>query len=198
MANQTDICNFALAEVSENPITTLTEANERARLCNLHFKQVVREVLRGAKWRCARTRAVLSQSSPVPAFGWDYKYALPADYIRLISLNQVDPDTVDKPMHEVEAKYLLTDETTASITYVYDVTYASDYSVLDALIVKAISLALAAKLAWPLQQSRTLKESLEQSAERALRKAKGVNSREAREPLEDQTQSSQWFTSRNS
>jgi len=198
MSNKTDICNYALAEVAEGTITSLTENNEKARLCRLHLDQTVREVLRAAKWRCARKRGVLAQALPAPEFGWDYRYALPVDHVRLCSLNEIDPDRIDRPIHEVEGRFLLTDETVANIIYVYDVTIEGNYSVLDALVVKAIYLSLAAKLAWSLQQSRTLKELLEQAAEFAIRRAKGVNSREATEPLEDQSVGSRWMQARNS
>lgn len=76
------ICNIALIELGEAPITALTESNKRATLCNARYDDVRRFVLRSHPWNCARKQAQLAASATVPLFTWTNKYPLPSDFIR--------------------------------------------------------------------------------------------------------------------
>ena len=103
-------------------------------------------------------------------------------------------------MFEIEGTDLLTDETTANIVYVADVTQeagGAGFNRMDPLLVKAVATMLAAKLAWPLQQSRTLQESLLQEAEADIRKGATAGARDAFEPLVNQASESTWISARN-
>lgn len=199
MTTKTDICNFALGRVAEARISSIDEANEPARLCKLHLEQTVREILRRANWRSCRKRAALTESSTPPAFGWARAYPLPVDCLRIVSFNNQDPQIVERTLFEVEGRVLMTNEAVAKIVYVQDITQEtgnSGYGRMDPLLVKAVTTALAAKLAWPLQQSRTLQESLIDEAEADIRRANSASARDAFEPLVSQQNGSRWFTSR--
>lgn len=201
MPSKTDICNFALGRVAEARISSIDEANEPARLCKLHLDQTVREVLRRGAWRSCRARAALALSSTAPAFGWNKAYPLPVDFLRIVSFNDLDPENVERPLFEVEGGELLTDEGTANIVYIRDITQetgGAGFNRMDPLLVKAVATMLAAKLAWPLQQSRTLQESLFAEAEADIRKAGSANARDAFESLVNQRQESSWVAARNS
>lgn len=200
MPSKTDICNFALGRVAEARITNIDEATEPARLCKLHLDQTVREVLRRSLWRSCRKRAALVASSTAPAFAWIKAYPLPVDFVRIVSFNDIDPENVTRPLFEIEGNELLTDEAVANIVYVADVTQESGgggYNRLDPLLTKAVATALAAKLAWPLQQSRTLQDSLLQELEADIRKAATAGARDAFEPLVNLRSESSWIDARN-
>lgn len=196
MPNQTELCNLALAEISENSITDISEENERARLCSLHLDPTIGEVLRSGKFRCARKRAVLAQDSVAPGFGYTYSYQLPSDFLRVVSFNDTDPDVITKQLFEIEGSKLLTDESTANLVYVRDVSQADEYAALDPLTARAVYLALAVKLAIPLAASGQIKADVRADAEMALARAKGASARDARAPLEDQGASSEFVLSR--
>jgi len=89
-----------------------------------------------------------------PLFGWDYLYALPSDFLRLVQLNAYEAEE-PTTRWEVEGGKLLTNEEEGNIKYVYKVT---DENLFDPLFVDAISLKLAAKLAKPLTGSSQLAE----------------------------------------
>lgn len=198
MTSKTDLCNFALGLVAEQRISSVDEANEPARLCKLHLDQAVREILRRANWRSCRKRAALALSSTPPAFAWTKAYPLPTDWVRMVSFNDIDPENVTRPLFEVEGRTLLTDEGTANIVYVQDITQgaAENYGLLDPLLSRAIYTMLASKLAWPLQQSRTLQEKLEQDVEAIIRQAGSAQARDAFEPLVNQRSESGWIRGR--
>lgn len=200
MPSKTDICNFALGRVAEAQISNIDEANTPARLCKLHLDQTVREVLRRATWRSCRKRAALALSSTAPVFGWNKAYPLPVDFVRMVSFNDLDPENVTRPLFEIEGTDLLTDEGAANIVYVADITQetgGAGFNRMDPLLTKAVATALAAKLAWPLQQSRTLQESLLQELENDIRKAGTAGARDAFEPLVNQRTESSWIDARN-
>lgn len=199
MASKTQICNYALGLVAVEGINSIDDATEPARQCRLHLEQTTREVLRMAPWRSCRKRAVLVANATAPAFGWDLSYPLPVNWLRMVSFNDIDPTDIRRELFEIEGKELLTDETTANIVYIADITMetgGAGYNQMDALLTKAVYTALAAKLAWPLQQSRTLKESLEASVVQFVKDAKAVNARDAFAPLINPVDGSEWVSGR--
>lgn len=197
--NIVEIANAALGEVgNQQDITTIDDATTPARTCKRHIYQAIREVLHSGLWKCAREQAELARLSAAPTFGWDYAFQLPTDYVRLVSLNEVDANEQQQELFEVQGTTLLTDEDEASIVYIKDLTQnANDVNLMPPLMARACVLNLAAKIAWTLQQSRTLKESLEASYEAALRKAKGVDSREQFRPNIDPASGSRWLPARH-
>jgi len=199
MASLVQIANMALGEVGSEgqAITTIDDATTPARVCKRFIYQAIREALERGKWKCARKSAELAQITAAPDFGWDYVYQLPTDYIRLVSFNEVDSEEQDQELFERQRDTLLTDETTVSIIYIRDLTATgNDVNLMGPLLTKACYINLASKIAWSLQQSRTLKESLEESYEKALRAAKSANANEEFKPLTDPASGSRWLPSR--
>lgn len=198
MASQLELVNMALGEVAE--VAALTDINEDstpARLVRLHYAASVREVLREGLWKSARASSALSLLSDAPAFGWAKAYQLPNDFVRLVSFNELTTDDVTEELFEIRGDQLLTDETVAKIVYVKDVTIGDgDINALDPLLTRAVVLNLAMKLAWPLQQSRTLQENLELRFREAVRKAKAADARDEFKPLVNRSASSRWIGSR--
>ena len=196
MATLVDIANFALGLCAEGTISSLTDSTQQARLCNLHLTQTMVEVLREGRWKSARKQAVLVATT-APTFGWAYAYTLPTDYVRMVYFNDTDFSALTDEDFEIQSGVLLTDEATVSITYVANPTLLSgDVGKLDPLLVRAIYTALAAKLAWHLQQNRTLSDALRNDAEIALRKAKAADSRDERYPQNDPYSDSTWVRTR--
>lgn len=199
MASKTEICNYALALVAIESISSVDAATEPARLCKLHLEQTTREVLRMAYWRSCRRRAALVLNTQAPAFGWAKSYPLPVDWLRMVSFNECDPDNVRRVMFEVEGRELLTDEGSARIVYIRDITLESaggSWNAMDPLLTKAVYTALAAKLAWPMQQSRTLADSLNAQVVEYVKQAKTINARDAFEPVQQSGDGSSWIPAR--
>lgn len=192
------IANLALGKVSEQALTSLNDATTPGAKCRQFIYQAIREVLAESKWKCARGQAELSELATAPTFGWDNAFQLPTDYVRIVSFNEVSADDQFQELFEIQGTTLLTDEPTASIVYVKDLTSGSNtVAVMPPLMVKACYLNLAAKLAWPLAQSRTLETALEEAAEKAVRKAAIRDASEEFKPLTDRAAGSNWLASRH-
>lgn len=199
MASQLDICNFALAEVGQTD-TILTDLNVNttsARLCSIHYRPAVQEVLREGMWKSARTLATLVQDTIGPEFGWKYSYKVPNDFLRIVFFNDVDSCDFNQELFEINGDRICTDETTVKIVYVRDLTIMEgDIGNADPLLVKSIYLNLANKMCWPLQQSRTLAEAIYARYGEALRRAKAADSRDERRPLANRLGQSNWIGAR--
>lgn len=196
---QVSICNMALGEVAEQTITTLQDESTPARLCLQFFAQSVREALAEGLWKCARTRAVLTELSNAPLFGWSHAYQLPVDYIRTFTFNDTTCEEQLQELFEIQGNTLLTEETTVNLVYIRDLSREElDVNLMPPLLTKAVYLNLASKLAWPLQQSRTLKDKLEEDYMRAVMKAKMADSREDFRPTVNPASGSRWLNAHRS
>lgn len=96
--DSTTICNMALSAIgSQSRIVAITEQSPEAAECNLHYGQVLVELLRLHTWRFARRNAALAvlkaragtPENPVgsggaePEWPWNYSYAYPTDAVKL-------------------------------------------------------------------------------------------------------------------
>lgn len=197
------IANAALDLVGQSQIMSLDDPTNAARKAKLHIYDAIREVLAAGLWKAARKSAALSEISPAPDFGWAHRYQLPNDYIRFVTLNDVDPADVTPPLMEIRGRELHTEEITANLVYICDLTTAgNDVNAAPPLLSELFVLKLATKLAWVFQQSRTLRESLlleyhgNGGTGGKLGKALAQDAREAKRPLVNQLFQSNWVRDR--
>jgi len=176
MANSVEIANFALARLGADRILSLTDTDsENARLANIHYDQTVKEVLRAHPWNCCKHRATLARLTETPSFEYDYYYQLPSDFLRALYVNDVNAlDNRDK--WKLERDRLLSDDTSIQLVYIYHEEDAEKY---DELLVEALSVKLAAKLAAPITGNPSSGAAfLEEFESITMRKAARVDSSE--------------------
>ncbi len=113
MASFVEIGSNALRLLGDDPITSLTEDSERARLVNAIYEEVRNEVTRAAMWNCAKDRQVLASLATTPAFGWSYYHQLPSTCLRVIDVLSGDI-RID---HEVEGRKIMTDVSSVNLIF---------------------------------------------------------------------------------
>ena len=138
MSSVVQICNIALTNIGETKIAALNEENERARVVNLRYEDCRDSVLRTHPWNCAVTRVELSADVTAPSWGYAKRFALPADCLRVLDVE----NNFEK--YEVEGRYLVTDSTSMKLKYIKRVTDPTEF---DSLLLHAISLKLASEIA---------------------------------------------------
>lgn len=122
MASYVDICNLALAQISEYQISDLSEQSKQARQCNRLYENVRDELLQKYPWRFARQRVTLSESSE-EYDEWTYVYHYPSNCIRALWLYNASGRTKNPPEFVVVSnsagtgKLILTDEYQAQLDY---------------------------------------------------------------------------------
>lgn len=185
-----DVCNRALQKLGAKRITSLTENSPNARDCNAAYEILRDAELRKHPWSFARKRASLAADGTDPAFGYDKRYALPTDFLRLTEENSNELRT-QYPDLQIEGRYILTDND-APLQVVYIAT-VSDPNEFDALFVEALASKIAYELCEKITQSNTKKAAAGADYRDAIREAKRTNAieRPSLEPPEDT-----WVTAR--
>lgn len=104
----------------------------------------------------------------IPEFEWDRAFSLPADYLRLIKVE-------DDAKFVIEGSRLLTGESSVKIQYIAQITDESSFSM---AFISALSARLAAELAMPLTEDADTAKVMFELYKEKLRKAKGIDAQE--------------------
>jgi hypothetical protein len=163
----TDIANQALSRLGQSLVSDLSENSPSAIVCRTHYEAVRDSLLRQHPWNFAVARAQLTESDTAPAFGWDHQFALPADCLRILTLNGVQAAMCASDF-ETESGYLLTDAVEAKITYVRRVV---DPSLFDPIFVEVFVHRLGGAIAVALTGSEQKRNELEALASEKMREA---------------------------
>ncbi len=176
MATEVSICSNALRRLGDDPITSLTEDTERARLCNAFYEDTRDYVLRSHSWNFATTRATLPQLSTTPIYEYSYQYALPTDPYCLRVLSMEYNDYIYKIEHVAGiGRVLLSNEDTAKILYVARITDTTQF---DSMFVDCLTAKLAAELAYPVTNSTTLQTQMEKLYMAKISEARAIDGQE--------------------
>jgi hypothetical protein len=176
MATEVSICSNALRKLGDDPITSLTDNTERARLCNGFYEPARDSILRSHPWNFAITRATLAQLSATPAYGFSYQYALPTDPYCLRVLEMEYQDYIFKIEHLAgTGRVLLTDESTAKILYIGKIVDTAQF---DSLFVDTLTAKLALDLAYPITNSVKVQENMFNLLQQKLSLARSVDGQE--------------------
>jgi hypothetical protein len=171
------LCNIGMVALGADPIATLGEDGTKASiLCAQRYDQTRRATLRASTWNCAKRPVALAASATAPPWGYRAAYALPADFLRLVSLPDYGHATWDVMSLAGVGNCLLTDlGSPVKALYLFDL---EDCTQMDALLVEAIGYAVGAVLAIPLGFDKALKSICEQERQARLDAARLINSQE--------------------
>jgi len=176
MASETEIASNALTKLGAEPITSIDDDNQRARLCKKYYPNTRDAIIRVYPWKCATTRATLALDVDTPiGDDWAYQFQLP---VLPYCLRVLQVNTGDTP-YNIEGRFLLCDETSVYIKYLFRMTEPGSF---DSLLSEAIECRLAAELAYPVTGSPNLIEAMWKLYEAKLREARTMDGMEA--PLE--------------
>ena len=167
------ICSNALLMLGSKPIASFDEAAapanlDRARLCANLYPMVKLSVLRRHPWNCAIRRVQLSPDATAPAFGFQYRYALPGDWLRTLAVGASDYDRIT---YRSEGRFLLSDEPIFPLVYLADVAESD----MDAMLVEIMTLAMAEVLAYPITASTSVQDAQYQKLRMAMKQAGAVD-----------------------
>lgn len=177
MISKIDICNMALAQIGQEPISSTGQDDERARRCNLFYEPVKQEVLRTHNWAFAGSVVSLAPVAAETEGEWPYAYAYPQDCLFLRRVFAPGPGGRAGAFKEVyhqdmHARLILSGVPQARAEYTRDV---KDEALFDPAFVKAFSLALAADLAVTLSGDAALAQRVLQKYTLALDEARRSN-----------------------
>lgn len=167
MATAVEIANMALMLCGAESITALSDSTERARACNTAWPFVRRSVLAQHAWNGPTKRAELDPDATAPSWGFDNRYALPSDCLRVLEF-----DTLEE--WRIEDGFILTDEASddVGIKYIYDDTDPSDF---DPLLTDTLALFLAHSIMYRVNADKAYRDRIEGQMARFLAEAKSID-----------------------
>lgn len=180
MASEIQVANRALTKLGAARIISLNDNNKQARAISSCFEDLRDAELRAHRWQFSIKRSSLPALVAAPAFGFQYQYQLPSDFIRLDQINDQYPDTImdnyigtETAEWAIEGNKILTGlGSPLKIRYGYRV---EDPNQWDPLFREALACRLAAELCEDLTQSDTKKQNAWAEWKRAINSAIQVN-----------------------
>lgn len=144
-----DFCSNALLMLGADRITSLSEDNDAARLCNSLVDPTRDAVLRAHPWNFAIRRQTLNLLVGAPVWRFARAFQLPSDPYCLRVL-RTDADLVSGWAWKIEGRQLVTNLSSVKIEYIARITDVASY---DSLFLDALTYRMAEKLAFPLTGS---------------------------------------------
>ncbi len=147
------VCNLALARIGQAAISSIEPPDSTAEdKVAQQYPATRRAILRGYTFNFSKKLAQLTASgSETPVFGFSNAFALPNDFIRLLTLGDYTINANTPPsLYEVVEGFIYTDQLddaddeTINVKYIKDVTTISKW---DPLALKLLWLQLAWDLA---------------------------------------------------
>lgn len=167
-ATDVSICSNALLMLGAQPINDLSEDNDRARLASNLFEPVRNYVLRRHPWNCAVKRVALAPDTEVPAFDWSYQFTLPSDYMRTLSVGESGNEADFK----IESGKLLCEDNPCLLRYIWRNDNPGTW---DDMLVWGMTVSMKAVMAYPITQSASLEQLVEDALRDVLRQARAVD-----------------------
>lgn len=176
MQSAVEICNVALSSyLGARPITAMEQQTPEAEACRLHYDRVRRSLLERADWTFATRRAALARLADNDRESWTYRYARPADMLKLRWVNAgalvgtgyavgQNPDAI----REISADAIYTHMPGAVIEYTADVT---DPTLFPPSFGDAFAAALAAAIAMPITRDGAKMQAAQENAAMLLEQA---------------------------
>lgn len=180
-ATVAQLANRALYHLGKPPIADMSESSEQARVMGGLYANVVRAELRLHAWSFAMRRDMLAALSEAPKFAYGKQFQLPADFLRLIVIDEMWVDTSTRevgdvvlPVYTIEGRRLLANlNAPLPIRYIADVT--DDLSLFDPLFFECAALKMAYAAAPSLVRNEARMKTLKQDYAQALFDAKRLN-----------------------
>lgn len=165
------ICSNALLMNGALTISSFTDNTPRATQCANLYPLVRDYVLSSHPWNCCIKRVQLNPDSETPGFDWAFQFTLPPDFLRLQSFGEAGFEDE----YRIEGGKLLSDAPLCKLRYVYK---NEDENTWTPLLVMAMTLAMRQVLAYPITQSTSLEQLIDQAIEPTLRRARSIDSQD--------------------
>lgn len=171
MASEVSICSNALLLLGAQTINSLAETSDRALIASNLWPQTRNSVLRSHPWNCCIQRVQLAPDETAPAFDWAYQFTLPSDYLKALSVGEAGCEVEFR----IEGRKLLSDENPCLLRYVSRNLAVGSW---DDMLVQAMTLTMAAEMAYAITQSSSLRDSMREKLEMHMRRARAVDGQE--------------------
>lgn len=171
MTSSVSICSNALLMNGAQTIASFDDSSDRARQCANLYSTVRDYVLSSHPWNCCIKRLVLSPDTLTPAFDWTNQFTLPGDFLRILAVGEAGNESD----YDIEDGKILTDVSVVNLRYIYRNDNEAKWT---PLLVMAVTLAMRQVLAYPITQSTSLEQLIDQAIEPILKRARTIDAQD--------------------
>lgn len=168
MTSAVSICSNALSMLGAKPISSFDEPGDHPRLCGNLYDSVRDDVLRAHSWNCATRRTILAPLSTPPQFDFSHQFQLPGDWLRTLQVGRKGAPIA----YRSEGQRLLASVVQLPLVYVFRNAVEASWS---SNLVHVMELAMAAKIAYAVTSSASMRDSMRDEFARELKVAKAVD-----------------------
>lgn len=168
MANSVSICSNALLMLGAAPFSSFDEARDQVRLAANLYPSVRDDVLRLHPWNCAIKRVILAPMVNQPAFDFTHQFQLPGDWLRTLQVGGKGCAIT----YRSEGQRILASVTALPLVYIFRNEVESTWST---NLIHIMELAMAAKMAYAVTASSSLRDSQRDEFMRELKVAKAID-----------------------
>jgi hypothetical protein len=174
----TEICNLA-SDLLDGGILVDIDSQEptaEEALYKRWYDKSRRKVLRSQPWNFAAKRAELAASEDKPAFGYNNKFPVPSDFIRLLQVIDSFGRVLPEDEYSFEGRNILCNNTAPlNIIYVYDIENIID---MDDLFVDLLVCEIALGVSFKVSDSNTDVSRIKSLRDDISKQAKSINGQE--------------------
>lgn len=168
MPSSVSVCSNALVMLGGAPFSSFDEAKPHVRVAANLYPTVRDGVLRMHSWNCATDRVILAPMASAPAFDFDHQFQLPGDWLRTLQVGYQG-----KPIpFRSERRRLLANTTALPLVYCFRNTNEDTWST---NLIHVMELAMAAKMAYAVTSSTSVRDSYRDEFARELKVAKTID-----------------------
>ena len=171
MASQTSIINSARRKLGANRIIDPSQVPEFQEA----YDDLRPALLRRYTWPFAKARLKLARNTTAPPFGWDFSYALPADWFRNVSVHDNDRGR-GRIRFKVEGRDILTDAINVYLVYIRDITDANQ---MTPDFRETLAWLIAWELAIRVTDSRSMSDDMKRGFNKSTRIARSTGAIES-------------------
>lgn len=157
MSERTDIVNIALGILGVDPITDIQDDSTPAELALINYDIARDATLEAHHWTFAIKRWEIAQDATAPEWGYQYRYGVPSDCLRVINVgpNISATQEYEQDDWELESGFILSNQSTC---YMRGIRRVTDEGIYSNLYAHAFAAKMAVLMALPLTHSRKIME----------------------------------------
>jgi len=167
MATQLEIVNYALRRLGCETIGSLADDSKRAKVMNDLYGLARKDTFELYPWSFSLNRITIAADATAPAFGYLYRFAIPADFVNVVS-------EYNEYKYKREGAWLLSDASELNVVYAKD---EADPTIYTAAYTKSFALTLALEASYSLNQDKALGRQLAEEKFRIVEDARFADSK---------------------
>ena len=168
-----DISSRALILIGAEPITSFTDGTTESLVASSLYEDICRSALSNTRWRFASDQAVLNRLTDAPTGRYDLAYQLPSETL-IVHAITVNDSLVQ---YQIYGDMVFADTSTQD-TVIADYTFRAREENFPSYFTVALEYALASAFATSIARDGSLMQLMTQMADRAMLKARNIDSQQ--------------------